>query len=359
MSPRATRLSRETVNIALVVPLSGTAGMFGPSCEACADLALDDINAAGGILNRPVRLHPVDAGSDLPTLTATIDRLIAKGAVDGVVGWHLSNARQAITPVTTGRVPYVFTTFYEGGENTDGVFMVGETPQQQLFPALKWLREVRGIQRWCVVGNDYIWPRMTAAAVREFLAGTDIAYLGETFLPLGGRDFGPVLQQIHRSPAQGVLVLMVGADAAAFNRAFAKAHLDASRLRLSMMIGEDVLFASGSDATQNLYTASGYFESVVSSPAMDFGAEYQRRFGAAAPALNNIGESCYEGLLLFAALAESARSLDVHAIQANADGVAYYGPRGEVHVEGVHTTQPVFLAETNALDFSVLTQLDP
>ncbi|PXX68936.1 amino acid/amide ABC transporter substrate-binding protein (HAAT family) [Nocardia tenerifensis] len=349
---------RATVDIALVVPLSGSAGMFGPSCEACAALAVADINAAGGILDRQVRLHPVDAGAPLPVLAATIDRMVGTGMVDGVVGWHLSNARKVITPHTAGRVPYVYTTFYEGGEDSDGVYMVGETPEQQLFPALRWLRAEHGIRRWCVVGNDYVWPRETARAAVEFMAGTDLEIVGQSFVPLGGRDFRQSLDLIHRSPAQGVLLFMVGADCAAFNNAFAEAGLDGDRLRLSMMIGEDVLYAGGADSTRGLFTASGYFESVVSAAGMDFGARYLREFGPAAPALNNIGESCYEGLLLFASLVESARSLDLRAIERSAPRVSYGGPRGEVRVRGAHTTQPVYLADADALEFSVLAELD-
>ncbi|MFI9509354.1 substrate-binding domain-containing protein [Nocardia sp. NPDC052566] len=353
----AARYRRPTVDIALVVPLSGPAGMFGPSCEACADLAVDDINAAGGILDRPVRLHPVDAGAPLPVLAERIDRMVSTGQVDGVVGWHLSNARRVITPRTAGRVPYVYTTFYEGGEDSDGVYMVGETPDHQLFPALRWLRGEHGIRRWCVIGNDYVWPRETARVTREFAAGTDIGIVGEVFLPLGGRDFRGALDLIADSPAQGVLLFMVGADCAAFNRAFARAGLDEGRLRLSMMIGEDVLYAGGADSTRGLFTASGYFESLVSTPGMDFGARYLREFGPAAPALNNIGESCYEGLLLFASLADTARSLDLRTIERSAARVSYGGPRGEVRVRGTHTTQPVYLADADALEFSVLTEL--
>ncbi len=351
------RPARDTVDIALVIPLSGPAGMFGPSAEACATLAAEDINRLGGILDRPVRLHPVDAGAPLPELAARIDQMIDGERVDGVIGWHLSNARKVITPQTAGRVPYVYTTFYEGGEDSDGVYMVGETPEQQLFPALRWLRNELGISRWCVVGNDYIWPRETARATREFVTGTDITVVGETYVPLGGRRFGPALDLIRTSTAQGVLLFMVGADCAAFNAAFARAGLDDDRLRLSMMIGEDVLYAGGANSSRGLLTASGYFEGVVSTAAMDFGARYTRRFGSFAPALNNIGESCYEGVLLFASLAEAARSLDLRAIERHAGQVSYRGPRGEVMVRGSHTTQPVYLADADALQFSVLTEL--
>nr|WP_281423531.1 ABC transporter substrate-binding protein [Nocardia tengchongensis] len=243
MTLRRFRSRRATVDLALVVPTSGSAGIFGPSCEACATLAVEDINAVGGILGRPVRLHPVDAGAPPPVLAARIDRMVSRGMIDGVVGWHLSNARKAITPYTAGRVPYIYTTFYEGGEDSDGVYMVGETPDQQLFPALRWFRAELGVRRWCIVGNDYVWPRETARATWEFTDSTDIDVVGEVFVPLGGRDFSAALDLIGRSPAEGVLLFMVGADCAAFNRAFAAAGLDDGRVRLSMMIGEDVLYA--------------------------------------------------------------------------------------------------------------------
>ncbi|MFJ4651964.1 substrate-binding domain-containing protein [Nocardia sp. NPDC088792] len=345
------------MDLALVVPLSGPAGMFGPSAEACAELALEDINAAGGILDRRVRLHPVDAGLPLPLLAARIDEMVGRGLVDGVVGWHLSNARKVITPYTAGRVPYVYTTFYEGGESSDGVYMVGETPEQQLFPALRWLRRELGIRRWCVIGNDYVWPRETARATVEFTKTTDIDVVGCSFVPLGGRDFTAALGRIAASPAQGVLLFMVGSDCAAFNRAFAAAGLDEHRIRLSMMIGEDVLYAGGPDSARGLFTASGYFESVVSAESMAFSSRYESRFGTLAPALNNIGESCYEGLLLFASLAEQARSLDLRAIESTASHVTYHGPRGEVRVRGAHTTQPVYVAGADLLRFDVQAEL--
>lgn len=350
--------NRRTVDIALVIPLSGPAGMFGPSCEACAKLAAGDINAAGGILGREVRLHPIDACAPLPRLAARIGGLVGGGLIDGVVGWHLSNARKVITPRTAGRVPYVYTTFYEGGEDAEGVYMVGETPDHQLFPAMRWLRNEYGVRRWCVVGNDYVWPRQTARAAREFAMGTDLDIVGEAFVPLGSRDFRPVVDLIRCSSAQGVLIFMVGADCAAFNSTFAAAGLDEGKLRLSMMIGEDVLYAGGADSARGLFTASGYFESLVSAPGMDFGARYLTEFGPAAPALNNIGESCYEGMLLFAAMAATAGSLDVREIERSAARLTYFGPRGEVRVRGVHTTQPVYLAGAEGLEFSVVDQLN-
>jgi urea transport system substrate-binding protein len=348
---------RDVIDVALVVPLSGPAGMFGPSCEASAEIAVDDINAAGGISGRPVRIHPVDAGSPLNVLAAELERLVALKKVDAVVGWHLSNARRVITPHTAGRVPYVYTTFYEGGETTKDVYMVGETPEQQLFPALSWLRANHGLKRWCIVGNNYIWPRRTAQVAKEHMARSGLEFVGEAFVPLGGRDFTGLLNLIRNSRAEGVVVLMVGADNASFNRAFARAGLQEHLIRLSLMIGEDVLCASGNDGTRGLYTACGYFESLPNSDNMSFGSRYAQRFGDAAPALNNIGESCYEGMLLLSALAETAGSIDVSAVDKAHGAVAYQGPRGEVAMHGSHTRQPVYLADADGLEFRVITEL--
>lgn len=347
----------DTIDVALVVPLSGPAGMFGPSCEASAEIAVEDINAAGGIADRPVRIHPVDAGVPLDVLSAEVERLVSTKMVDAVVGWHLSNARRVITPHTAGRVPYVYTTFYEGGETTRDVYMVGETPEQQLFPALSWLRTNLGLKRWCIVGNNYIWPRRTAQVAKEHMSRTGLDFVGEAFVPLGGRDFSGLLNLIRCSGAEGVVVLMVGADNASFNRAFARAGLQESIIRLSLMIGEDVLCASGNDGTRGLYTACGYFESLPNSDNMGFGSRYVQRFGDAAPALNNIGESCYEGMSLLSALAETAGSIEVAAIEKAHGAVAYHGPRGEVSMSGSHTRQPVYLADADGLEFRVITEL--
>ncbi|NKY04635.1 ABC transporter substrate-binding protein [Gordonia polyisoprenivorans] len=356
-SPVVLRGDDATLDVALAVPLSGPAGMFGPSCEASAELAVADVNAAGGILDRPVRVHLVDAGAPLNRLSDTVDRLVTTGHVESVIGWHLSNARNVITPHTAGRVPYVYTTFYEGGEDADGVYMVGETPDQQLFPAIRWLRANRGIRRWCVIGNDYVWPRATSARTRDFLHGAHMDFLGDHFVPRRGRDFGSALQMIADTRPDGVLVLMVGADAAAFHRAFAAAGLDEQHIRLSMMIGEDVLCGCGAEATHDLYTACGYFESVVTPEGLEFGSRYERRFGRSAPGLNNIGESCYEGLMLLAALARAAGSLDTATIGRTTRGVTYRGPRGEVELCGRHTRQPVYLAQADHLAFDVITEL--
>ncbi|MFD6417106.1 substrate-binding domain-containing protein [Streptomyces sp. NPDC060194] len=345
------------LGVALVYPMQGPGGIFGPGCEACARLAVEEVNGAGGVLGRELRLLEVDGGADPRRVAAEVEALVAAGAVQGVTGWHISSVRQALAPRVAHRVPYVYTALYEGGERTEGVFMTSETPAGQLLPAMRTLAEARNVRRWFVVGNDYVWPRATARAARRYARECRGRMCGEAYLPLGTDDFADVLRRIERTDADGVLMLLVGSDAVRFNRAFAAAGLDARALRLSTLMDESMLLGSGPGATADLFSTAGFFASLADGNSMDFHGRYAARFGADAPVPGSLGESCYEGVLLLAALIERARTLDVTAIGATADQVRYEGPRGLLGLDGRHVRQRIYLAEADGLDFSVVAQL--
>jgi urea transport system substrate-binding protein len=140
------RLRRERLDVAFVVPRSSAAGMFGPSCEACGRLAVDEINANGGVLGRELRLRLVNGGRAPSEVARDVDALVSSGEVQAVAGWHISAVRQHLAPVAAGRVPYVYSPLYEGGERTTGVFLVGETPDRQVLPALRWMARELGVR---------------------------------------------------------------------------------------------------------------------------------------------------------------------------------------------------------------------
>lgn len=346
-----------TLNVALVVPLRGPAGVFGPSCETAAQLAVGELNAAGGVLGREVRLIVVDGGVPPERAAAEVEALVYLRAVDAVVGWHTSAVRRALVPRVAGRVPYVYTAQYEGGERTPGVFLTGETDAAQLLPAMRLLAETGGARRWCTVGNDYVWPRVTARAARGYARACGGRVRDEVFVPLGTYGFAPVLRRIERCEADAVLMLLVGDDAARFNREFAAYGLHQRCLRLSTHMDENILLATGAQATEGLWATAGYFETLGTAERLDFSGRYAARFGIEAPVVGSLGESCFEGVRLLAALAERARSLDVDAMCAVEGTVAYEGPRGLLRLQGNHLRQRLYLARADAFDFDVVAQL--
>ncbi|MGW3622600.1 substrate-binding domain-containing protein [Streptomyces sp. NPDC000880] len=344
----------DPVRVALVVPLQGPAGIFGPSCESCALLAAEEANAADGVLGRSIEFVVVDGGAAPSAVAAEIDRLITLGAVDAVTGWHISAVRQAVAPRIADRVPYVYTPLYEGGERSPWVFLAGETPGRQLRPGLAWFAEHFGVRRWAVVGDDYVWPRRTALAARRYLAESGGTVCEEVFVALGTEGYDEVVRRLRAAEPEAVLMLLVGADAVAFNRAFAAAGLHESCLRFSPLMDENMLVGSGAAATRGLYAAAGFFETLSTADSLDFSARYHGRFGPYAPLLNSMGESCYEGVRLLTELFTRAGSTDMRAVHRVADGLAYDSPRGVVQLRGRHLDQRVFLAAADGLQFDVL-----
>jgi ABC-type branched-subunit amino acid transport system substrate-binding protein len=259
--------------------------------------------------------------------------------------------------VIDGRVPYAYTALYEGGERRPGVFMTGETPDQQLGPTLDWFAGSVGIRRWTIVGDDYVWPRRSARSARQFLRRIGGTVCDEMYVPLGTDDFSEVLHRVEASGCEAVLMLLIGQDAVEFNRAFSAWGLDRDVLRFSSLIDENVLLASGAENTRGLLTSAGFFEDLATTSGLDFAATYFRRFGPDAPVLNSLGESCYEGVRLLTELMRRAASVEVLPMTSVSEGLSYESPRGTVELRNRHLRQRVFLAAADGLSWDVIQQL--
>jgi urea transport system substrate-binding protein len=350
-------MTSDVIDIALVVPECGPAGIYGPSCVASGQLAADEINQDGGILGREVRLRLVDGGRAPHQVAHEVDMLVKAGEVDAVTGWHTSAVRQKVVPKVSAQVPYIYTAVYEGGEHTPGVFLTGETPRWQVLPAMRWMACELGIRDWCIVGDDYVWPRASARLARHYSAQCGARIMDEFFVPVGTEEFGPALRRVERSRAQGVLMFLLGSDAVRFNRAFTEMRLHDHMVRFSPLMDENMLMATGAANTHELYSAAGFFESMATADSLDFEGRYIDRFGPTAPALTSQGESCYEGLTLLARLSEQARSIELPRLCHAAESVAYDGPRGAVRMESNHLMQQIYLARAAGLEFDVLCQI--
>lgn len=345
--------------VGLVIPLQGPAGIFAPSCEAVAALAAREVNDRGGVHGREVTIEVIDGGAASADVARAVGDRVRDRRLDAVTGWHISAVRNALSPVVKDRVPYVYTSLYEGGERTPGVFCTGETPRIQIAPALSWLRNHFGIRSWCVVGDDYVWPRGSAVATRAYCRALQLDLKGEIYVPYGCNDFRVPVGQALDSGAQAVLMLLVGQDAVLFNREFARRGGHRHMARFSPLMEENMLLASGSEATQEMYVAAAYFSSLATAGAMDLMDRYVASYGADAPPLNEMAESCYEGLLTIEALFKHARTPEIGDLLASAPKVGFDSPRGPVSMRQGHLDQRVYIAAAEGFEFDVLDRLLP
>jgi len=344
---------RDALKVALVVPMQGPTGIYGPSCLACAELAVEQLNERDGIVGRSVELIVVDAGREPELVAADVERLVEADRVEAVAGWHISAVRQAITRRVGGRVVYVYAAMHEGRDDTRGVFMLGERPVNQLLPAARWMREQLGVGRWAVVGNDYVFPRVTAAAARQALGDGPSSIISETYVPLGTTDFRRVLADLRRPEIQGVIMLLMGQDAVHFNRQFARAGLSDALPRLSPAVEENTLLGGGATANHGLYAAAAYFDGIGTTEGNELARAYYARYGEFAPALNAVGESCYEAIHFLARMGQVCGRIDVESAEAMRSGHVYEGPRGLMRLHGNLVNQDVYLAAAHGLEFAV------
>jgi len=344
----------DALKVAVMIPQSGPAGLFGPSTQACAELAAETINARGGILGR--RIEPMfgDAGLAPAEASQAALRLWKGAGAQVVLGMHDSAVRGALVGLFKAQLPYFYTPVYEGGECARGTYVNGETPQQQLAPVIPWIAAERKPKKWYMIGNDYVWGRSTNAAAKGFIEKTGAQVVGDEYLPFTADNFDSSLARIRDSGADAVLVSLVGGASVTFNKAFASFGLTEKALRLGTLIEENTLAGIGAANARNLYSSAGYFANIATPAAQAFAEAYAKRFGAQAPALNGLAESAYEGFLMLEAVAKKAGSLDVAKLDAACEGASYKGPRGSVTMRARHVEQDIYVADVGDKGFRVV-----
>ena len=331
--------------VGLLVPINGSAGIWGPSSIACAQLAQAEINAEGGLLERRLRLRIIDSSDEATEVGSVTAELMHAGAIDAIVGMHTSQVRQRVLKDVARQIPYVYTPLYEGGERTPGVFAIGETPGQQLRPAIDYLSSRYRARRWMFIGNDYVWPRVSHRLAARYVSEQGGEVVADRYLPFGLEDYSELLDEIARLKPHAILLSLVGQDAVQFNRAFGRCGLSRDMFRLSCAIEENGLLAIGADNTDGLFVSSGYFASLDNDANMAFKERYHSHFGQRAPTLNALGQSTYEGVHFMAALARRAADDDARLLGHLAAPLAFRSVRGIGYFGNERCAHPTYLAE--------------
>ncbi len=352
--PLRERRDRDKLRIANFVALSGPAGIWGPSAINSTLLAASEINRRGGVLGREIEVVFHDSGGSIDDVIRQASDMIADEDADIVMGSHISAVRVALRKVIAGRIPYIYTPVYEGGEKTPGVMAIGEIPRAQSRPAIEWLANVKHASRWYLIGSDYVWPWLSHKATKKYIADAGGRVVGEEFVAIGERDHSAHLARIKAAKPDVVLISLIGMDSIAFNRAFAEQCLASNMLRLAGAMDETVLLGIGADNTENLYCASGYFVDIASRDNDAFRCGYEASYGRHAPPPGSLGQSNYEGLRFLETVAARAGSLAMKPLSAAAANVDYRGARGTIGIRRGTACMPIYLAAADGLDFRLM-----
>ena len=354
LAPRAFAQAKE-FKIGFFIAISGPAALFGPTQRACADLAAEKINKAGGIMGRPIRLIFTDAGGPPAETAKSAVRLMLEDKVDLFIGSHDSATREANIATIKGKVAYIYSPVYEGGECSPNVYCLGETPPQQAQPAIEFLAKEKKAKTFHLIGDDYVWPRKVNEQVKKYVAQYGGKVTGEEYVPFGAPNkFEEAVTRIKGAKPDAVICTLVGADNVNFNRTFAGFGLDKSIARLSLLLEENTLKGIGAENSGNLYSCMGYFADAPSEGAKKFKAEYLAKYGDKAPQLATIGADCYSALNLAKALFDKAGANDAKKLAAASEGLAFETASGKVTMHGRQVDKDMYLAQCKGTDFEVI-----
>ena len=344
--------------VALLIPRCGSAGIWGPSCIASAEVAAYELNRGDGIGGRRVRLIPIDAAVEAPApVEDLVDTLIGSRSIDAIVGMHISAVRQRLTKVVRGRIPYVYTPMYEGGEHGFGVFAIGDTPGHQLVPAVEWIRRKYRPRKWALIGNDYVWPRASNRYAKSKLADMNASLVYERYIPFSAPDMAVEVETIEKSDAEAVLISLIGQDAVDFNRIFGHMGLDRKILRLSCVIEENGLLASGAENLKRLFCSSSWFGALTTDANACFRETYHSFHGDRAPVLGAIGQSTYEGMHFLSSLMGDGRKDWREQCISPVAPVVYRSARQASYRSNSDNRIATYLARTDGLVYRVIEKI--
>ena len=341
--------------IGLFIALSGPASLFGPTQKASAELATEEINKAGGILGRQIKLIPTDAGGPPAESTKSAIRLMLEENVDMFVGSHDSATREALVATIRGKVPYIYTPVYEGGECAFNTYVIADTPEQQIRPSVAYMMKDRGAKSVYLIGDDYVWPRKCNEHARKYIAENGGNVVAEEYVPFGAPNkFEEIVTRIKSAKPYMVLITLVGADNVNFNRTFAGFGLDKDIGRLSLLLEENTLLGIGADASNNLFSCMSYFANAPGEANKKFKAAYFAKFGDKAPQLGLIGVDCYGGIYCAHALATKAGGTDAKKCMAASEGLTFPTAAGPVTMRGRHVDKTMYLASCKGTEFDII-----
>lgn len=286
------------IRVGVLHSLSGTLAASERPLVDALHLAAEEINAAGGLLGRPIELLVADGRSDPAHFAVEAERLIVEQKVDVLFGCWASSCRRALAPVVERRRHLLFYPVqYEGLEQSPHIVYTGAAPNQQIIPGARWAIDHLG-RRIYLVGSDYIFPRAAHRLIRDLVAAAGGQIVAERYRPLGDGDFTAIAQDIRRQAPDVVINTVNGDSNRHFFRAL-KAH-GVSIPVMSFSIAENELRAMGSDGVYPAhYAVWSYFQTLDTPANARFVAAFQARFGADRVTSDPV-EASYNGLRLWA-----------------------------------------------------------
>nr|WP_244635366.1 urea ABC transporter substrate-binding protein [Methylosinus sp. C49] len=354
------------IKVGILHSLSGTMAISETVLKDTALMAIEEINAKGGVLGRKLEPVVIDPASNWPLFAEKARQLLATDKVAVVFGCWTSVSRKSVLPVFKELNGLLFYPVqYEGEELEKNVFYTGAAPNQQAIPAVEYLMSKAGggAKRFVLLGTDYVYPRTTNKILRAFLhsKGVADADIMEEYTPFGHSDYQTIVANIKKFASGGktaVVSTINGDSNVPFYKELGNAGLKATEVPVvAFSVGEEELRGVDAKPLVGHLAAWNYFMSLKNPANTEFKkkwAAYAKAHGVAnadKPLTNDPMEATYIGVNLWKQAVEKAKTTDVDKVIAAVGGQKLEAPSGftaEMDAKNHHLHKPVFIGEVKA-----------
>jgi urea transport system substrate-binding protein len=305
----------DQVKVGVLHSLTGTMAISEVTVKNATLLAIDEINASGGVLGKKIVPVIEDGGSDPSIFAQKAQKLIQEQQVVTVFGGWTSASRKAMLPVFErfhGLLWYPVQ--FEGNECSPNIMYSGAQPNQQILPALDWAFE-KGYKKIFLLGSDYVFPRTANLILKKHIVNRKGVVAGEEYVPLGGTDFASVITKIRLAKPDAIFNTLNGDSNVAFFKQMAADGITPSKLPvMSFSIAEQEAQAMGTSVVTGSYAAWNYFESLNNAANKKLVAAYKAKYGPNS-ALDDPMIHGYIDVIQWAAAVKKAGSFDPNAVR--------------------------------------------
>jgi urea transport system substrate-binding protein len=326
--------SGSTIKVGVLHSLSGTMAISEVSVRDAELMAIDEINAKGGVLGKKLEPKVEDGASDWPTFAEKAQKLISVDKVATTFGGWTSASRKAMLPVfEKNKALLWYPVQYEGLETSPYIFYAGATTNQQIIPGMDYLK-AQGKKNIFLVGSDYVFPRTANKEIKAYAAANGMNIVGEEYTPLGATEYSTVLNKIKAAKPDAVFNTLNGDSNVAFFKQYKDAGLKAADLPvMSVSVAEEEVRGIGADNIAGQLVAWNYYQTTDVAENKAFVAAYKAKYGANRVTDDPI-EAGYSEVYLWAAAVEKAGTTEVEAVKKAADGITFKAPEGLMTIDG-------------------------
>ncbi|MGR9418079.1 amino acid ABC transporter [Rhizobium leguminosarum] len=327
--------AEDPIKIGVPVGLSGANSVVAPSVVQAAELAVEEINAKGGVLGRPLELEIADDASGAAGAQKAFDSLVFQKEVNVIISMETSAARNAGLPIISkGDVPYIYTSFYEGKSCNANLFVDAWVPEQQVPPVVDNFISKQGARKFLLIGSDYAFGRGMLTFAKGYIEKAGAQIVGEEYLPMDGSDWTAIISKVKSSGADAIITSTAGG---APNVTLTK-QLRSSGVTLpygNLAVDEGTAKSMGADA-KDIFLSASYVTGIDSPENKAFLSAMDKKFGKELRTPNDLSVPQYEAIYLYKAAVEKAGSTDTADVLKALPDVSFTGPRGKISMNKQH-----------------------